>query len=193
LLFGLGSLVLAGWFWPAVVLIYGSLGLGAADLWLEPDLQTKVIWKLGMSAVILGFASLFTFGFVLVAAPLPISDIATNGEYPADHKIGDIAWRKEFTELDIGIENPTSRAYEDVNLVIRPDNPVAAVTQIGKTCDASIEDADGVMVREGLKPAVGDSRMNPLVLVATDAGYRIRCAHLPANSILKIVMAISDI
>jgi hypothetical protein len=38
-LFGVGSVMLAGWFWVGVGLIYAGLLLMAVDLWLEPSLS----------------------------------------------------------------------------------------------------------------------------------------------------------
>jgi hypothetical protein len=185
--------VITRWYWPAVLLIYCGFAVLAADLWLEPDLRRKLWWKIFGSLVIFSFGAAFTFGFVWISAPLPISDFASNGDYPKGQKIADIPWQNEFTELDVFIENPTSRPYEDFNIVLRPDAPIVAIKQDGKACDASIEEVNGGTIKQALISANRTIKQNPLVLLATDAGYRVRCDHLPPKSRMKLVIALADI
>jgi hypothetical protein len=44
-----------------------------------------------------------------------------------------------------------------------------------------------------IEGATGNQKANPLTLLATDAGYRVRCDKLPSGTALKIVMAVVDI
>jgi hypothetical protein len=58
-----------------------------------------------------------------------------------------IQWRPEFTELQVFIVNSTDKAYEDLNLVIRPTIPVVAVEQVSKIPGVSFEDKNNMMTR----------------------------------------------
>ncbi len=142
-IFGWGGLMLAGWFWPAVGLVYLGFVLLAVDLWLEPELRTRLWWRVGGITAVVLCALGFSIAFVFVSARLPISGIITDGEYPAGTKISGIEWKSEFTELTVIIENPTDRSYEDLNLVIRPTEPVAAIAQATQVADVTFEDKNG--------------------------------------------------
>jgi hypothetical protein len=192
--FGWGGLLLADWFWFAVACIYvGFLAL-IVDVWLEPDLRGKLKWQLSASAVLLLLTSAFSWGVVFVKAPLPVEAHETDGEYPAGTVIAGIKWRPEFTELSVDIENPEDRAYEDLNIVIRPNNAVAEVAQKSSVSDVTIVDADEFAM--DLVAKIGQTKKQlafPVVLIATDSGYRVRCGRLPGHTHLRIVMALVDI
>src|SRR5690348_9277792 len=97
-LFGWGGLVLAGLFRPAVWFIYGGFAILALDLWYEPDLRKRSVWWRIVGSLVIGAgAALFSFGIVLVKAPLGISALLTDGEYADGVVINGIAWRREFT------------------------------------------------------------------------------------------------
>jgi len=189
-LFGWGGLVLADWFWVGVAAIYLGFALLALDVWFEPDRKTKTI----IGVAILVFTVAFSWGVVFVEGPLPINVFATDGEYPIGTVISGVSWRPQFTELNVDIENPKDRPYEDLNLVIRPTSAVAVLAQTSGISDVSFEDKNGLSTHIlDLDPRTGISKAIPLVLLATDAGYRVRCGRLPARDHLRIVMALADI
>lgn len=186
--------MLADWFWVGVTAIYLGFVLLALDVWFEPDFgdrwKTKgIIWGAILIAVIA-----FSWGIVFVEGPLPVSAFVTDGEYPTGTVIAGISWKPQFTELTVDIDNPKDRAYKDLNLVIRPTEAVAAIAQTTSVSDVSFEDKNGLSAQIlDLDPRTGSSKAIPLVLLATDAGYRLRCGRLPAHTHLKIVMALTDL
>jgi hypothetical protein len=192
-LFGWGSLMLAGYFWAGIALIFLGFISIAIDLWLEPGLRgrnrVRIIGSVVLFALLIGFS----FGFVFVRAPLPVLAILTDGEYPDGAVIAGIHWRPEFTELEVAIYNPTDRPYENLNIVIRPDDPVTAISQETNWPDVVFEDRDlmGAHLTE-INNTTRASTVLPSVLVATDAGYRVRCSRLPNKATLKLVMALCD-
>jgi hypothetical protein len=193
-LFGWGGLLLEDWFWAGVVAINLGFVVLALDFLFEPDFRDRwkdrcVVWGL-----LFILAAVFNWGFVFVEGPLPVAAFETNGTYPAGTVIAGINWRPQFTELNVDIANQTDRAYEELNLVIRPTSAVAALAQVSNISDVSFEDKNGASTRLlEVDSRTGSSKAIPLVLIATDAGYRVRCGRLPAQSHLKIVMALADI
>jgi len=113
---------------------------------------------------------------------------------PTGTVVGGITWRPEFRELDVIVNNPTSRSYADLNLLLQPHVPIAAIGQVNNISDVTFEDRFGNSMHQALiNTASGGGVLNPLVLADTDAGYKIRCNKLPANSSLKIVIAIAEV
>jgi hypothetical protein len=194
-LFGWGGLVWAGWFWPGVALIYAGFLLLIIDVWLAPELRGYRRWKVGIVVILVALCGAFSWGIVFVKAPLGIAAWVTDAEYPPDsRKIAGIVWRPEFTELQVWISNSSDRNYEDVDLVIRPTSAIAAIAQLTAVPNVSFEDKNGFGVRlMDVNPTAGTKSEIPLVLLATDTGYRMRCQHLSAGTSIKIVAALSDI
>lgn len=192
--FGWGGLLLAWWFWPAVVVIYLGFVLLSLDLWFEPDLRKTPLWRIGGITLMVLFAVAFSLGIVFVNAPLGVSAMMTDAEYPAGTVIAGIAWKPQFTEVQIWINNSSDRNYDDLDLVVRPSSAVAAIAQLTNLPGVSFEDKNGLGVRlMDINPTKSTSNVVPLILLATDAGYRIRCPHFPAKTMLKIVIALADI
>jgi hypothetical protein len=185
--------VMPFYFWVGVGLVYLGCALGLVDIIFDPQFRQRPKLAITVGSAILALAVGFSLGFVFVNAPLGLSGIATNAEYPDNTVISGIVWRPEFTELDFIIENSTSRPYDDLDLLIRPNFPVAAIAQSSDLSGVRIEDHYTMLSRQILKDASGKGKANPLVLAATDSGYKVRCEHLPAKSTLRLVIAIAEI
>jgi hypothetical protein len=138
--------LLADWFWVAVPSIYLGFGALAVDALLEPDLRERPKWRIRAVVVIVGLAALFSWGVVFVPANLGVSAWMTDGEYPAGTNISGIAWRPEFTEVDVDIANDTDLGYEDLNIVIRPTEAIAEISQSTSVPGVSFQDANGESV-----------------------------------------------
>ena len=193
---GFGELVLADAFWPGTICIYLSFAALALDVWFEPDFHNKWGWKLSLWAIIAVAAGGFSWKIVFFDAPLPAFALMVDAEYPSGTEIAGISFRPEFTELDIDLQNPTDKVYEELDVVIRPTDPVAAIAQKSNFSDVSFEDKNELAIH--LMDLEWDqngstSKAIPLVLLATDSGYRMRCSHFPAHSTIKIVAALADI
>ena len=190
--FGLGTLFVAGWYWVGVGLIYATFLLIAADLWFEPTLN--LLWRvLGILVVCLGIIA-FSFVFVFVSAELPVAAYMTDGEYADGTDISGIAWKTQFTEVDVQFTNDTDRVYEDLNIVVRPTEAIAAIAQSTNVPGVSFEDKNNLTERMvDIDLQTGAKRAISLDLLATDAGYRMRCPRLPSHTVLRIVLALADI
>lgn len=190
--FGWGALLLAGWFWPAAILIYAGFALFAIDAWCEPELKDKTFWRVVILLVICSFAATFSYGIVFVKAPLGVSALMTDATYPAGTQISGIAWRPEFTEVQVWINNDTDKNYDDLNLVLRPVSAIASIGQASTLPGISFEEKNHESVRL-MAGQINQMSAIPLALLATDGGYRVRCQHLPSHSTLEITLALADI
>jgi hypothetical protein len=192
LVLGIGAGMLPDHFLGGVVLCYAGFAALALDACFEPQFTRKR--KLCTVAVILALAALFSWIYVFVPAPLDLNARATDGEFPAGTVISGISWKPEFTKLEVDISNPTDRSYEDLNLVLRPTTAVAEIAQSTNISDVTFEDR--LHLNQDLlniNPETGMRRAIPLVIVATDAGYRVRCGRLSAHQDLRIVLALVDV
>jgi hypothetical protein len=159
--FCLGTLFVAGWYWVGVVLIYRTFLLMATELRYEASLANH--WRIiGTIVIALGIAA-------FVDAPLRVTAYVTDGEYPEGRDISGIPWKPHFTVLRIQFENNTDRVQEDPNIVIRPNDAVAAVGQSANVRSVSFEDKNDMSERivaidlgTGMKPTI------PLDLLATE-------------------------
>jgi len=192
-LFGWGALVLTDWFWPAVALVYAGFMILAVDLWFEPELRNRLRWRLLGVVVIALFCLAFSDGVVFVSAPLEAAGLWNNGTYPDNTNADGITWKQEFTELTVILTNPTNRAYRDIDVVIRPTEPVAAIAQISKLSDVSLEDKNGFISHVYDVDPTGVAKIVQLSVLATDAGYRVRCGNLPEHADLRLTMALVDL
>ncbi|MGA7559790.1 MAG: hypothetical protein WBV60_16855 [Terriglobales bacterium] len=190
--FGWGSILFAGWFWPGVSFVYLGFAVVSLDLWFEPEVSLR--WRIIGIVIALALMGAFSWGIVFVPGDLPVYALMTDGEYPSGTTIAGIAWKPQFTELNVDIKNPTDNAYEDISLVIRPTEAIAAIAQKSSLAGVTFEDSNGMaMFLLDKELGTGKSKAIPLVLIATDAGYRMRCSKLPAKSTIQVVIALTDI
>ena len=174
------------YFWFGVCFVYGGFLLVAVDLWFEPQLK-KGFKRTGEIAILL-LIVLVSYNVVFISAPLNIQSLATVTEYASGTRIADIPWRPMYSELDVVVSNPTPSDYTGVNIVIRPDYPVAAIAQLSNLGGVSFEDRYGSTFR-GTAQDLSATFAIPLTLLATNAGYRVHVDRIPPNSSLRIVMA----
>lgn len=177
-------------FWWAIGLVYVGFMILIADvLLLESELPKK--WKFALVVALLVLGVLFSNGVVFSSAPLDISAMATDADYPVGTPLPGIQWRSPFSELKLVITNPSGSSYENVSIFVKPNKPIAS---IGQTSDLA-----GVSFMCGHDPSVyvddidpsGHKTAIPLVLVATDAGYYVRLDKLPSGRPLELVLAIA--
>ncbi len=174
-------------FWFAITLVYAGLALLIVDVQLEPSITAR-FRRIAQIVVVSGIL-LFSWKVVFVSAPLNFFALSTRVEYEPGTTIAGISWRPYFSEMDVSITNPTERNYEDLELVITPDHPVAAIGQLSNLTDVSFEDNYGVSERATIRD-LSKQYAVALVLLATDAGYKIHCGRIPPRSNLKLAMAL---
>jgi hypothetical protein len=190
---GFSSIIFLGWFWAGVVLVYAALLVILVDLWFQEKLPRK--WKIVGSAIVLAGAAAFSWKIVLVQAPLEVAALVTKAEYPPGATIYGVPWKKEFTDLEMRVINPSDHDYDDINLLIRPTEPIASIQQV-VTNVSGVYFTDqhnlGEVKAADLKP-FGRALAVPLTLLATDAGYVMHCPRLPGRTSIQILIALADI
>jgi hypothetical protein len=188
--FGWGWLLMSSQFVLAVILIYLGFAILAANLWMQA--QISVTWRAVGSLFLAACGLAFTFGFVKVDAPLEPFAIVTDAEYESGTIISGITWRSEFTEVNLRLANPTDRDYDELNVLARPTDPVAAIKEVTDLHARFIDNKDFTNHLFEVDPT-GSAKELGFVLLATDAGYRIRCPKIPRHDTLQVVMALADI
>jgi hypothetical protein len=174
-----------------------AIYFGLIVLFLEVTLEPWIIKKaplplhIGLIAVCLFLFDWFTIGFVAASTPINFSSFETTIDYSGRNAPAGIAWEPFFTELDFIVTNPSDGNYENVDLLVRPDFPVARIAQLSNLKDVSLEDRYGVNVRATIEE-IGKQSPTPVEFLATDAGYKVHCSSIPPNSSLNLIMAIVD-
>jgi hypothetical protein len=175
-------------FWLSVGLVFAGLLLFAVDLYFESGIS-KNIKIIGCSLIVVIMA-LFAERVVFVPAPLPLNTLVSDFDYTPNLGPAGIAWSPFFTELDLIVTNPTDQNYDNLDVLVRPDTPIAAIKQLSSLTDVSFEDEYGVTDRFTV-----DDGGTPITMVflATNAGYKVHCGRIPPRNSLKLVMAIAEI
>ncbi len=163
-------------------------------------LNAPVPWKMWTRALMLAVVGFVYWGIGIWISPsretakLELVATVNDAEYPAGTTIGGIGWSKRFTDLRISVDNPTPSDYQNVDLTLIPDEPVAAVGQVTNVPDVVFTVATELTMQQELVEAkTGKRLVNPLVLIASNGGYRVRCKALPRKTRLEIVMAITRV
>jgi len=118
----------------------------------------------------------------------------SDAEYPPGTTLGGIKWSNRFTELRVIFNNEATTDYSDLDFTLVPDQPIAVIGQITNLPEVSFSPAvDPVFRQEFIEGATGRRIANPLVLIASSGGYRVRCQLLPRKARLEILIAIARV
>lgn len=146
-----------------------------------PWLLSRTRIQIACIGAVFLFFDVFTIRVAFVRAPL---DVRALGKGPVYNlRPGGLDWKPFYTELDVVFVNPTSMAYKDFNVLVRPDVPVAGVAQIGNLPEVSFRDRYGVVVNASVQNVQTNETTKATVL-ATDAGYNVFCREIPAHNSL---------
>ncbi len=196
---GASSVLLGGlgimqpqFFWLAVGLVYAGLLLFFVDLYFETFSRA---WRATAGLAIVVSLVWFSVGIVFVSARLDLLTLGSQIDYSIGNapSPGGIVWRSFFTELDVTMANPTDENYDNVDMLVRPDYPVAAIAQLSNLPDVSFENRDGVDARITAEEVDGNKPPVTLVFLATNAGYKVHCGRIPPHSSLTIVTAVVEV
>ena len=129
-------------------------------------------------------------------APLSLLEptfLYSNVQYPPGTVLSGIHWNNRFTELRVFFYNNSSVDYHDLDFELIPDEPIAAIAQVTNLPDVSFF-GPAISIQQQLNiGATGQQIGNPLVLIATNGGYRIRCKTLPRALNLEILLGTARI
>lgn len=195
---GLASLLVGGvavtpaYFWWGVGCIYAGITLLAIDAYYEPWIRKwKILFKAILGAIGIAIYTVFTLTVVWVNAPLNVSPLIQSSEYRTGSVISGIPWSSRFSQLHMILENPTSMDYEDVDVLLRPDEAIAGIGQNGNIPNVSFIMNTSLTMQAEIRDFSSGARQGvQLTTLAFDGGYRVRCDKLPRNSQLDIVIAI---
>ena len=137
-------------------------------------------------------AGLSIFIYYTLWTPLtPVGLFArtSSAKQPNGAVIGNIPWSDKYREVRVTITNNSNRNVEAIDLVVRPDQPVAAVAQVTNISDVSFTPNDPPVVEMQELETADRRTVMPTIPLATLRGYRVRCDALPRRSRLELVMA----
>jgi hypothetical protein len=184
--------IIGGWqlmsasFIAGVCVVYFGFALCLAECILEPWLLRKPYqWQVACIGLILLFADWFSIGVVFVPAPIDVSAFAMGPVYNLNP--GGLDWKPSYNELNVVFANQTDVPYENFNVLVRPDVPVAGIAQIGNLPDVSFRDRYGIVANAFVRnPQTNET--TKAVILATDAGYSVSCKEIPARNSLQLTL-----
>lgn len=178
------------------------------EVCIEPRLIERPPWvQIAVIALVLGLFDFFSVGVVGAHAPITFQSYAMRkGDYPPDTVIAGIKWDSHLTDLRVSITNPSDEEYENLDIVVQPDywSHRAALLMSISGCDVSPTDGNTVFfsrakesgpitvtsTRVGLGFDTHDSAGNVYIPLATETGYRLRCAIVPPHFAIQMVFAV---
>ncbi|MCU1271996.1 MAG: hypothetical protein JWN74_3290 [Acidobacteriaceae bacterium] len=179
-------------FWCFAACIYIAFASIAADIWYE-ELALWIKW--GAVTIIFAMAIFFSFYIVCRSAPLDIVATSSEGNYKDGENVEGITWRPAYSELRIGITNPTNLDYNNVDIRIVPALWVVEQVIVSESSSCHFEaasphfsavahgtDANGKPFDEPFKGKGPRS-----------SGLRIRCDKFPRNDTLAILVAVMNV
>jgi hypothetical protein len=178
-----------------VVILYFGFVIALAESVYEPMiLRLDHRIQIGLIGVTVFFCVLLSVSLVFVNAPISFSALLLpDTDYSPGVGPGNIAWHSFYTELDLIVTNPSEENYDNIDILVRPDYPVAAIGQLSDLSDVSFEDEFGVRNEITMEDGSTHTRLGNMAFIGTDAGYKVHCGHIPPNNSLKIVMAVVDL
>jgi hypothetical protein len=112
-------------------------------------------------------------------------------EFAAGTMHAGIAWHPRLSELRIYVNNKSNVDFSDLNIVVRPDEPVTEIVQISNISNVSIELAVGSTLTPELVNRVTGQRQGVIAkLLATSEGYRIECPLLRKKQYIELLLAV---
>jgi hypothetical protein len=127
--------------------------------------------------------------------PLPsmgFSVLGSSTDYPSGTVIGGIPWNSKYCDLRVTIY-PHAQDFDDLDIMLRPDEPIAGIGQISNIPDVSflINTTVNIPAFGLINPSTGWTQAYATTELAFSGGFRFRCPKLPRNSSFQIVMAIA--
>ena len=174
----------------ALIVYLGFVVCLVEVIWEPVLLRRPCQLQVALVAIVFVAIAVFTISIVIVDAPLCFSTMATDIKYGEHEAPGGIEWIPAFSELDLFIANNTDNDYENINLLVRPDVPIAKIAQISSLPDVTFADRQGLIARATIEEVNKQAPIH-LEFIATDVGYKIHCGKLPEHFSLNIIMALA--
>ena len=112
--------------------------------------------------------------------------------YPEGTIVAGFTWRKPYREIRVIITNPSDVTFRDIDLVVKPDQPIAVfgIEPSGQKATADWYAAmlpEINLLNDNLDQASQTKTKNPIVPVSR-RGIRVTCDKLLAHSEFEVVM-----
>jgi hypothetical protein len=137
-----------------------------------------------------------TYRFTRSNHPLEIEGYTASGDKYVGKTVAGIEWKSEYFELRLIFRNQSLDNLEDVSIDV--DVPwllINSIAQVGTFPACSIDPIDVVVPDASVKIRNGDGTLvSPKALIhdgAINAVRRIRCATLPRNAHLELLLALT--
>jgi len=188
-----------------IFLAYAFFVLTALEVWFEPSLRT---FRLALLVLMVAATTWFSVAVTFAKAPLVVSAYVPPGGHADETAIGGISWDSHFTELRIAISNSTADDYQNLDVLLKPDKWTHKASLLEDSSGCGLSEIGGNVYRvakppiktgrdhkfTGMRVGAGfetyDNLGNEWVTVASESGYRLRCATIPSKSTIKIVFAL---
>jgi hypothetical protein len=192
----LGALMMLGpdGFPYCAALIYVAVIIGTADLFLE----TRASGRYAKIAILTGgmlLIVIISWRFVVVRLPLTIAAYSGDVDYVAGEVENGIQWSPKYTDLKLSISNTTAYDYSQLDLLIKPKDPVVAVALLPDSRPASIVRQTPItnFDLQLYRPSANRRFAIPTTCWASTGGFRLHADLLPSDSHITVVLAIADI
>ncbi len=116
-----------------------------------------------------------------------------NTNYPDNTFLGGIKWSKYFTELHMIINNPTENDFKEFNLEINLTSPIVGIGQVSNIPNIYFSSLSDLVKHQEIIDPKNQRISNPLILIATNGGYRLNAEKIPSKRNLEIIIALADI
>jgi hypothetical protein len=133
----------------------------------------------------------FSFQFVFLRLPLDIGSRNPDADYPDNTAIAGINWNRKFADLRVTISNDTEYDYTNLNLLLKPKEPVVYVAQVTTLPGVSILRESDVKSTDLflVNPSTQERQRIPNEWFASTGGFRVECDRLPPHEHIEIVLA----
>ncbi len=182
--------------WPGysasiLFMILGVLGIMFPNLKITKG--PAILFIIGLVAII---ASVVWWLNIVKAKPIKYWFRANIDNYPPNVHVEGIAWNTAFTDIRVGINNPTHKDYHNLEFTISTDMQIANISQITKLPNVSFRPWQPpgdihLLIRNGKTGEVKTSI--PLSSWPNkqvhSSKYYVSCIMLPRRSHIDIILA----
>jgi hypothetical protein len=182
-------------FWYFETIVYAAILLWAADAFFELREYRRVLQIFPIPVGIIA-AFLFSWQFTFVALPIGEGVWSTGASYEPGSVVSGIPWSSQFTDIHVDVSNLTDYDYSQLDLLIKPKEPVVAFATIAPSPNASLTREMNPLVSSDfqlLNPKTGSRIDLPVEWFASTGGVRLRCDSLPAQSVVRVLLAVANI
>jgi hypothetical protein len=196
IILGVASLMMLGpdGFPCFAALLYVAVIIWTADVFLE----IRQSGRIAKTAVGLGgfmIVALMSWRIVFVRLPIGLLAYSSDVDYPPGTIENGIQWSPKYTDLQVIVSNSTQYDYSQVDLLIRPMEPVIAGSVTTSSPAASLNRQMSITSfdLQLYRPSTKQRFEVPSICWASTGGFRLHVDSLPADTHISVVLALANI